>query len=98
MSKTYIADTICDLRIGMSSKYSSIAPMVITTVSEETIYDIEMKFKSNLGYAIQILEAYFDAHVKYNEAIKLNQDEAELNQLMETLDSASIQLEQFAEA
>ena len=92
----YIRDTITDVRIGMSVKYS-VEPEIVNSIFE-SIFEIEDKFKYNMDKSIGFLEAYFDALVKYRKASDSKVDNAELEKLMETLNHASIELEQFAEA
>jgi hypothetical protein len=92
---TYIRDTITDVRIGMAKKYA-IKPETVNAIFE-SIFEIEEKFKYNMNNTIGFLEAYFDALMKYNKARDSKVD-AELEKLCETLDRASIELEQLAEA
>lgn len=80
----------------MAEKYS-IEPEIVNAVFE-SIFEIKDKFKDNMDNSIGFLEAYFDALMKYNKARDSKVDNAELEKLCETLDRASIELEQFAEA
>lgn len=91
-----MSDYITDVRIGMAERYS-IEPEIVNAVFE-SIFEIEDKFKYNMDNTIGFLEAYFDALMKYNKARDSKVGDAELEKLCETLDRASIELEQFAEA